>query len=425
MIEVGADLPQDRAILIGVCLPGTDRRETEETLDELAGLAETAGVQVVGRVVQERSAPNRTTFIGRGKVREVGRMLEDTDANLLIFDDDLSPAQSRNLEKEVEVRVLDRSGLILDIFAAHARSAESRKQVELAQLEYLLPRLTRQWTHLSRQVSSAGGITGGIGTRGPGETQLEVDRRAVRKRIGELTLALKRIERQRETGRKRRKGIYQISLVGYTNAGKSTLMRALSGADVTVENQLFSTLDSTTRAISLGYNRQVLLTDTVGFIRKLPAHLIASFRSTLEETVRADLLLHVVDVSHPAFEEHISAVNEILEDLDIAGHPTLLVFNKIDRLPDPAEMSPLRQYGEMVTVSGVTGAGIEGLKERLYEKLEKGRVVLQLRVGQEEGRLLSELHAVGEIMERSYEGNDVLLKVKLPGDEARRLQLVG
>ena len=425
MIEVGADLQQDRAILIGVCLPGTDRRETEDTLDELAGLAETAGVQVVGRVVQERSAPNRTTFIGRGKVREVGRMLEDMDANLLIFDDDLSPAQSRNLEKEVEVRVLDRSGLILDIFAAHARSAESRKQVELAQLEYLLPRLTRQWTHLSRQVSSAGGITGGIGTRGPGETQLELDRRAVRKRIGELTLALKRIERQRETGRKRRKGFYQISLVGYTNAGKSTLMRALSGADVTVENQLFSTLDSTTRAISLGYNRQVLLTDTVGFIRKLPAHLIASFRSTLEETVRADLLLHVVDVSHPAFEEHISAVNEILEDLDIAGHPTLMVFNKVDRLSDPAEMSPLRHYGDSVTVSGVTGAGMEGLKDRLYEKLEKGRVVLQLRVGQEEGRLLSELHKVGEIMERSYEGNDVLLKVKLPGDEARRLQLVG
>ena len=425
MIEVGADLPQDRTILIGVCLPGTDRRETEETLDELAGLAETAGVQVVGRVVQERSAPNRTTFIGSGKVREVGRMLEETDANLLIFDDDLSPAQSRNLEKEVEVRVLDRSGLILDIFAAHARSAESRKQVELAQLEYLLPRLTRQWTHLSRQVSSAGGITGGIGTRGPGETQLEMDRRAVRKRIGELTLALKRIERQRETGRKRRKGVYQISLVGYTNAGKSTLMRALSGADVTVENQLFSTLDSTTRAISLGYNRQVLLTDTVGFIRKLPAHLIASFRSTLEETVRADLLLHVVDVSHPAFAEHISAVNEILEDLDIAGHPTLLVFNKIDRLSDPAEIPPLRQYGDAVTVSGVTGAGMEGLKERLYERLEKGRVVLQLRVGQDEGRLLSELHAVGEIMERSYEGNYVLLKVKLPGKEARRLQLVG
>ncbi|OGG52771.1 MAG: GTPase HflX [Candidatus Handelsmanbacteria bacterium RIFCSPLOWO2_12_FULL_64_10] len=426
LIEIEPERNTERAVLVGVCLPGSDRRETEETMDELALLADTAGVEVVGRVVQERAALDPTYFIGGGKVQEVRRMAEEQEADAVIFDDDLSPAQLRNVERVTQVKVLDRSTLILDIFASHARSREARTQVELAQLEYLLPRLTRQWTHLSRQVSSAGGLSGGIGTRGPGETQLEVDRRAIRKRIADLALALKRIERQRETGRKRRTGVFKAALVGYTNAGKSTLMRALSGADVLVGNRLFSTLDSTTRSVSLGYNRQVLLTDTVGFIRKLPAHLVASFRSTLEEAVRADLLLHVVDVSHPACEEQIAAVREVLEDLCIAEHPALMVFNKIDRLDDPARLSALMHaHDDAVAVSGLTGEGIEELKQRLYEKLEKGRVVLDLRVSQTEGRFLSELYEVGEVLERSYDGNDVLLKVKLPGEDARRLQLVG
>jgi GTP-binding protein HflX len=395
-------------------------------MEELALLADTAGVEVVGRIVQERTALDPATFIGKGKVLELRRMVEETGADAVIFDDDLSPAQDRNVERVIQVKVLDRSTLILDIFASHARSREARTQVELAQLEYLLPRLTRQWTHLSRQVSSAGGISGGIGTRGPGETQLEVDRRAIRKRIADLTLALGRIEKQRETGRKRRGGMFKAALVGYTNAGKSTLMRALSGAEVLVEDQLFSTLDSTTRLVSLGYNRQVLLTDTVGFIRKLPTHLVASFRSTLEEAVRADLLLHVVDVSHAACEEQIAAVREVLEDLRIAEHPTLMVLNKVDQLDDPARLSALMQaHEDAVAVSGLTGAGVENLKRKLYQKLESGRVVLDLRVSQAEGRFLSELYEVGEILERSYEGNDVLLRVKLPGEDARRLQLVG
>lgn len=395
-------------------------------MEELALLADTAGVEVVGRIVQERAALDPATFIGKGKVLELRQMVEETGADAVIFDDDLSPAQDRNVERVTQVKVLDRSILILDIFASHARSREARTQVELAQLEYLLPRLTRQWTHLSRQVSSAGGISGGIGTRGPGETQLEVDRRAIRKRIRDLTRALERIEKHRETERKGRAGLFKAALVGYTNAGKSTLMRALSGADVLVENQLFSTLDSTTRAVPLGYNRQVLMTDTVGFIRKLPTHLVASFRSTLEEAVRADLLLHVVDVSHPACEEQIAAVLETLEGLQIAEHPTLMVFNKIDRLDDPARLSALMHaHDEAVAVSGLTGEGMEDLKRKLYEKLEQGRVVLDVRVSQTEGRFLSELYEVGEILERSYEGNDVLLKVKLPGEDARRLQLVG
>ena len=426
MIEIELERNTERAVLVGVCLPGSDRRETEETMEELALLADTAGVEVVGRVVQERVALDPAYFIGGGKVLEVRQMVEERRADAVIFDDDLSPAQDRNVERVTQVKVLDRSTLILDIFASHARSREARTQVELAQLEYLLPRLTRQWTHLSRQVSSAGGISGGIGTRGPGETQLEVDRRAIRKRIADLTLALGRIEKQRETGRKRRGGLFKAALVGYTNAGKSTLMRALSGAEVLVEDQLFSTLDSTTRLVSLGYNRQVLLTDTVGFIRKLPTHLVASFRSTLEEAVRADLLLHVVDVSHPACEEQIAAVRDVLERLRIAEHPTLVVLNKVDQLDDPARLSALiHAHDEAVAVSGLTGEGMEDLKRKLYQKLESGRVVLDLRVSQTEGRFLSELYEVGEILERSYEGNDVLIRVKLPGGDARRLQLVG
>jgi GTP-binding protein HflX len=284
----------------------------------------------------------------------------------------------------------------------------------------MLPRLTRQWTHLSRQ-AGGGGASGGIGTRGPGETQLEVDRRATRQKIGALTRALDRIRRQRETGRKRRSDCFRVALVGYTNAGKSTLLRALSGADVLVEDRLFATLDSTTRRVHLGYNRDILLTDTVGFIRKLPHHLVASFRSTLEEVLQADLLLHVVDASHPQCEDQIATVIQVLGELEVADHPLLTVFNKADCLDDALLGHLERDHAGCVFVSGLTGQGLDHLKRAVYDRLEGSRQTVELRVPQSEGRLLSDLHRVGEIVTTRYESNDVLLKLRISESNLSRL----
>ena len=419
--EVADERQPERAVLVGLILPGVSHREAADTLDELALLADTAGAQVLDRVVQERKQVDKATFIGRGKAEDLALRAEELKAEVVIFDDDLAPAQVRNLEKLIDVKVIDRSRLILDIFADRAKTREAQTQVELAQLKYLLPRLTRQWTHLSRQAGH-GGTTGGIGTRGPGETQLEVDRRAIRSRIGSLARALDRIARRRATGRKARADAFRIALVGYTNAGKSTLMRTLSGADVTVEDRLFATLDSTTRPVYLGYNRQILLTDTVGFIRKLPHHLVASFRSTLEEAVEADLLLHMIDVSHPACEEQMGAVFETLEELGISENPLLMVFNKIDLLSDPDRRARLEaEYPGGVWISAHTGEGLDSLKQAIYERLEGDRIVLNLDIPQAEGRLLSELYRVGEILSTRYEGNNVLLEVKLSRENAQRL----
>lgn len=338
----------------------------------------------------------------------------------MIFDDDLSPAQTRNLETMIDRKIIDRSRLILDIFSSRARTKEAQTQVELAQLTYMLPRLTRQWTHLSRQ-AGGGGASGGIGTRGPGETQLEVDRRATRSRINALEKALDKIARQRETGRKQRQGIFKTALVGYTNAGKSTLLQGLSGAEVLIEDRLFATLDSTTRRVHLGYNRDILTTDTVGFIRKLPHHLVASFRSTLEEAIQADLLLHVVDASYEHREEHILTVQNVLEELGIVDRPTLLVFNKIDRV-DEDEREALRDaYPDAVFVSGLTGDGLDRLRSSIYHHLEGARVTLDLALPQSEGRLISDLHRIGEVISTAYEGNDVLLRVKLSRENAKRM----
>ena len=415
-ITTETDTDLESAILVGVRLPGQTRHECEETLNELALLADTAGAEVVDRMVQERSRLDSATFIGRGKVDELAERIKELGANLVIFDDDLSPAQMKGLEEPLGVKIIDRSRLILDIFSRRAKTREAQTQVELAQLQYSLPRLTRQWTHLSRQSG------GSIGLRGPGETQLEVDRRAIRTRINSLSSALNRISRQRTISRKSRKDIFQVALVGYTNAGKSTLMRTLSGADVFIEDRLFATLDSTTRSVDLGYNRSILLTDTVGFIRKLPHHLVASFRSTLEETIEADLLMHVVDVSHPAWQEHVSAVVETLNDLDIADAPTLMVMNKADRLEasgDRAEVQ--RHYEDAVWISALKSEGIEELKEALYNRLEGSRVVLNLQIPQASGKLLSELHRVGEVLSTRYSGNDVLLEIKLSRQNADRI----
>lgn len=419
MHEITSENISERGIVVGLILPDIEFVNAEDTLDELALLADTAGVEVVHRVLQERHNIDPAYHIGRGKAAELIDIVKEHDAQVVIFDDDLSPAQTRNLETLIGVKIIDRSRLILDIFASRAQTREAQTQVELAQLIYMLPRLTRQWTHLSRQAGTGGG---GVGTRGPGETQLEVDRRATRYRIDILKKALKRIAKQRAVARKQRNNIFQAALVGYTNAGKSTMMRALSGAEVFIENRLFATLDSTTRKVSLGYNRDILLSDTVGFIKKLPHHLVASFRSTLEEAIEADLLLHVVDASHPACHEHIATVNAVLEELGVAENPVKMVFNKIDLLKDMDQKAVLENdYPDSIWVSAQTGENIEDLKWAIYNHLEGERVTLNVQIPQSEGKLLSELHRVGEILHTAYEGNDVILEIKLNQNNAQRL----
>tara|TARA_Y100000588_G_scaffold388565_1_gene489043 strand:- start:1364 stop:2608 length:1245 start_codon:yes stop_codon:yes gene_type:complete len=406
---------------VGVALPGTSRSAVDDTLDELALLADTAGAEVIDRAIQERPRFDPAHFVGRGKVDEIKERVEELKIDVVIFDDDLSPAQTRNLETLIDRKIIDRSRLILDIFSSRAQTREAQTQVELAQLTYMLPRLTRQWTHLSRQ-AGGGGASGGIGTRGPGETQLEVDRRATRSRITALERALDKIVKQRDVGRQGRSGLFSAALVGYTNAGKSTLLRALSGADVFIEDRLFATLDSTTRRVHLGYNRDILLTDTVGFIRKLPHHLIASFRSTLEEAVSADLLLHVVDGGYAHCDEQIETVFEVLTELGIQDRPTLMVFNKLDTVDDVAHRERLASdFPDAVWISAQTGEGLDQLKYAIYQRLEGTRVTLDLNVPQAEGKLLSDLHRVGEVISTQYQGNNVLLTVKLSEENAQRL----
>ncbi len=409
-------LPQP-TLLVGVALPRIPPWEAEDSLDELSRLAATASLQEGARLLQSRERVDPTYYLGRGKAAQLKPLAESCGAGLIIFDNDLSPAQMRNLEKLTDLRILDRSGLILDIFARHARTHTAQLQVELAQLNYLLPRLTRQWTHLSRQ-AGGGAIRGmgAVGVRGPGETQLEMDRRLIRRRIGELTQKLERIGHQLATSRKGRRQEFRVALVGYTNAGKSTLMRALSGAQVLIADQLFATLDSTTRAVQLDPRRKILLTDTVGFIKRLPHHLFASFRATLEEAVEADLLLHVVDMSHPHYGSQKTIVDQVLRELGLEEKPTLVVYNKIDRI-DPAEEERLaghyaKQAGA-VAVSALTGVGLEALREKILYFCRGDEITVNLHIPQKEGRLLSQLHQQGEVLERFYQDDEVRLRVRL------------
>jgi GTP-binding protein HflX len=331
-----------------------------------------------------------------------------------------------NLETLTEMRIMDRSGLILDIFAQHASTRTAKLQVELAQLKYLLPKLTGHWTHLSRQAGGGGsGGMGVAGVRGPGETQLETDRRLARNRISALTRELARIEGQMKTARKSRSDSFRVALVGYTNTGKSTLMRALSGSDVLVQDQLFATLDSTTRAVDLDQSKRILLTDTVGFIRKLPKHLFASFRATLAETEEADLLLHVVDFSHEYYESQIEAVDKVLGQLEVMDKPRVLVFNKIDQLEGAQHSRPLDDGApkDRVSVSALSGAGLDTLKEIILFHCRQQDVTLDLQIPQREGRLLSHLHEQGEVLEKSYEAGDVMVRVRLGRVLADRWQL--
>jgi GTP-binding protein HflX len=406
---------KERCILVGVSTRAVGRDETEEYLDELALLAETAGAEVIARLTQDRDRIDPATFIGRGKAEEICTLVDEKSIPLVIFDDDLTAVQVRNLERMLECKVLDRSALILDIFASRAKTSEAKTQVELAQLQYLLPRLTRQWTHLSKQY-------GGIGTKGPGETQIETDRRMVRARIGHLKEKLARIAQQRVTQRKSRSLHTRAALVGYTNAGKSTLLNLLSGSDVFVENRLFATLDPTTRVVPLSASIQILMTDTVGFIRKLPHHLVASFKSTLEEITEADLLLHVVDVSNKSFEEQVTVVNNTLTDLGADNKPTLLAFNKIDKLPDRTILHSLAdKYRHKVFISATRGINILGLKDEVSLLLEKEFTVETFRIPQENQKLISRLHATGEVLERLYEDNQVILRMRLKRKDLERL----
>jgi len=344
-------------------LVGLNPSSTEEdSLDELALLAETAGADVVGRLTQRRDSIRPGTFLSRGKVSEIKSRLAENSLDLLIFDDDLTPAQVRNLERDFEKKIIDRSELILAIFAEHARTRESRLQVELAQLEYLLPRLTRMWGHLSRQ-------QGGIGTRGPGETQLEVDRRRVREKIAFLKRKLEEVDRERRVQRARRSRHHRSVLVGYTNAGKSTLMNALTRAEVLTEDKLFATLDATTRRLRLPGGEMVLLTDTVGFIRKLPHHLVASFRSTLDEVREADLLLHVVDAASPAAMEQIEAVERVLGSLGAGHKDTLVVLNKSDAAGEDRVLGLRASRSGAVVCSALTGEGLDDVRAALADRV--------------------------------------------------------
>ena len=412
--------PVDKAVLVGAPERDLDPRLADEHLEELGRLTDTAGGSVVGTLRQRIPHPTPRFYIGEGKAQELKELVEARGANLVIFDEELSPAQGKNLEELLNVRVMDRSELILDIFATRARSREARLQVELAQLEYLLPRLRRMWSHLSR-------IRGGIGLRGPGETQLETDRRLIGTRIADLKEKLREVALAREQQRKSRQGRFRAALVGYTNAGKSSLLKALSGADLFVEDRLFATLDSATRTVELGSGFECLVTDTVGFIRKLPHHLVASFRSTLEEAREADVLLHVIDASHPDWEEQRQVVREVLEELGLSRAERIMVFNKVDRLTH-GEEEALRERvralesGPAVFVSAHHEATLEDLRGTLKARMRARLAHVVVRVPASDGEALAVLHREGEVLERSQEGTHMVVTVRIPRAVLGRLQ---
>jgi GTP-binding protein HflX len=382
MIETG--IPVEKAILIGINYPGQEDRETNDYIDELSFLTETAGAEPVQRFIQKLQKPDPRTFIGSGKILEVSRFIADNSVDIAIFDDELSASQMRNIEKALGCRILDRTNLILDIFARRARTSHARTQVELAQYQYLLPRLTGMWTHLERQ-------RGGIGLRGPGETEIETDRRIIRDKIALLKTQLKKIDIQMATQRKNRGKMVRVALVGYTNVGKSTIMNLISKSEVFAENKLFATLDTTVRKVVIG-NLPFLLSDTVGFIRKLPHDLVESFKSTLDEVRESDLLVHIVDISHQGFEEQINVVNETLRELKSSDKPSIIIFNKIDAFSyvarDKHDLSPVRRENislndlkktwmasdknhPVVFISAKTKENVEELKRILYDEVKK------------------------------------------------------
>ena len=392
-------------------MKSSDTAAIRESLDELGELAETAGGEIVGEGTQKMESPNAATYIGKGKADEFAGFCGQQQVDTVIFDDELSPAQTRNLEKIFNAKILDRTALILDIFSQRARTREGKLQIELAQLQHLLPRLTRFWGHLSRQ-------KGGIGMRGgEGESQLEADRRKVSERIDRIERDLDAVRRQRETQRAgRQRAQWPLaSIVGYTNAGKSTLLNKLTGAEVLAKDILFATLDPTTRRLRLPTNQNILLTDTVGFIKKLPHGLVESFKATLEEVVQADLLLHVVDVSHPQVDEQIAAVNSVLNELGAGGKATMMVFNKVDRLNGGNPLARLQElYPNSAAISAKTGQGVDELLSEISTQIRPEREFVELKIPHEQAAIISRLHKVGQVIERRYLAKVAKFKARIP-----------
>ena len=418
-------ISSESAILVGVHLSG-DRPQNGsavnkyivagDPLDELAGLVETAGAEVVGRITQNRPTPEPATYIGQGKVEQIKQFVEALDADVVVFDNELSPAQIRNLEEAFGTKVLDRTEIILDIFSTRAQTHDARLAVELAQLEYSLPRLKRMWTHLSRMKM-------GVGMRGPGEKQLETDRRLVEKRINDLRNELKKIQERKERAVAARGDRMTVSLVGYTNAGKSTLMNKLTDAQVLAEDKLFATLDTRTRRWQLPGWGPVLLSDTVGFIRDLPHHLIASFKATLEEARQADLLIHVADASNPAAFEQILAVYDVLHELNIDEKDTILALNKVDRVTDPTTIEALRtRYPNAVLISAASGEGILRLANAVSESLSRDFLDLEIHLDAGNGKLLAFLAQYGEVFSRTYVENRTVVHCRISQKYWGRLQ---
>ncbi len=415
MVSRSNSVPRERALLVGVVLPKMRREEADEHLDELERLTETAGGTVVERLVQERQRLDAGYFVGRGMAEGIAAQARAQRADLVIFDEDLSPAQVRNLEKLIQAKILDRSGLILDIFARRARSREARTQVELAQLKYLLPRLTRRWTHLSRQV-------GGIGVRGIGETQIEIDRRIIGRRIARLQEELERIERGRHLRRAGRAGIVKGALVGYTNSGKTTLLNALTRSQAFVEDRLFATLDPLVRRLEVEPGNRMLLIDTVGFIRKLPHHLVASFRSTLEEAEDADFLLHVVDIAHPKYEEQMAVTEQVLAEVEMGTKPTVLVFNKIDLVDEPGVLARARRlHPEAIFVAAARNLGVEEARGQIGQLGGGDLVERTIRLRTADFEAISRVYLHSRVLDARY--HDGYVDITFKTSRARALAL--
>jgi len=410
-----------RVVLVGVKLKTQLKSDVEDSLEELGQLAETAGFEVLYKIVQPRDTPDPAHFIGAGKLKELGALMSEAGADAAVFDNELTPAQTRNIEKALDTVAIDRTSLILEIFAQRAQTKEAKLQVELAQLQYALPRLTRMWTHLSRLATGGGGSTAvgagrtGGAVRGPGETQLQIDRNLIGAQILRLQKSLKAVEKQRRVQRSSRSEMIKVSLVGYTNAGKSTLFNALTGENRLAENRLFATLDPTTRVVDLPDNRQILLTATVGFIKKLPHHLVAAFKATLEEVAEADLLLHVVDGIHPQAEAQVESVNDVLKSLNANDIPTIILLNKSDLSENEEQPQLLRfKYPDSLRISAQTGAGLEKLKTELADQFASTDIDMLLRLSYRDGKALDYLYKHGEVFEADYGGNAIRVQARLP-----------
>jgi len=414
--ETYLQVDQETALLVNVTLPDS-KIGPVESLAELESLAEAAGANVLGAMYQKRRKINPAYFVGRGKAVEIGERAKELGAKTVIFDADLSPGQIRDLEKVIERKVLDRSELILDIFASRAQTHEAKLQVELAQMQYTYPRLTRMWSHLDTVVGAGGGLAGavgGIGTRGPGEKQLEIDRRLVKKRISDLREQIEKIDQRKKRQVQTREKHFTVSLVGYTNAGKSTLMNTLTGIDTFVANKLFATLDTKTTRWNLGQDHTVLLSDTVGFVRDLPHHLVASFRATLEEAIHADLLLHVVDVAHPQAEMQMQAVEKVLAEMGCQKKDTLLLFNKMDKLDARSQGNFMKTlYPQALAVSARSGLGTDKLVEEVIRRVTGDQVRLRILYEQANGRIPSFMRANGKILSENYLDSQVIMEAYL------------